>query len=64
MNTIPALTDTYTLAAVATVGQPQELTLGDLRAVAGGVAADAGESVSSPFRGWSDDRDSSPFRCW
>jgi hypothetical protein len=64
MNTIPVIRDTNTLAAVAAVGQPQELTLGDLRAVAGGVAADAGESVDSPFRGWSDDRDSSPFRGW
>ena len=64
MNTIPAFRDTNTSAAAAAVGQPQELDLGDLRVVAGGVAADAGESVSSPFRGWSDDRDSSPFRGW
>lgn len=64
MNTNPPLIDTSTLASLAAAGLPQELSLNDLRAVSGGVSAGGAESVDSPFRGWSDGTDSSPFRGW
>ncbi|MDZ7813417.1 MAG: hypothetical protein U5L74_09975 [Ideonella sp.] len=64
MNTIPAISNTDFLASAPAASQPQELSVADLRAVSGGASLEAGESVDSPFRGWSDGRDSSPFRGW
>lgn len=64
MNTTPSIIDTNTSIVLAAAGLPQELSLNDLRAVSGGVSAGAAESVDSPFRGWSDGTDSSPFRGW
>ncbi|TDM06158.1 MAG: hypothetical protein C4K60_16090 [Ideonella sp. MAG2] len=64
MNTNLTTSDMTTLAPVAALEPLQELSLTELRSVAGGVSVRDADVIDSPFRGWSDGTDSSPFRGW